>query len=202
MGWMLSIALGVPQHLPPPGTLPGHPGDPTRAFFPHFLRGVGWHWKVLQQLGILLILPEKAIMGEMVFGLAVVWVHSYQACISTMDEAVKKLELLTTSGENWAYTLVQFNEYTQHVLLPKESHLSTMIKGVPSKIVCRHLCQLEVHLLLQSECQVVYLEGLNGGLELVTMSLPESLTHGVHMLNDLTFLQVDLSRFTASDCAP
>ena len=83
------------------------------------------------------------------FGLAMVWVHPFQACVSTLDEAVKKLTLLSISGENWVYTFVQFNEDAQHVPLPKESHLSTMIEGAPSRIACRHLCQLEIHLLLQ-----------------------------------------------------
>ena len=56
---------------------------------------------------------------------------------------------------------------TQHVPLPEEGHLSTMIDGTPSRNACRHLCQLEVHKLLQYGDQVVYPEGLNGGLELV-----------------------------------
>ena len=45
----------------------------------------------------------------MVFGPAIVWVHPYQAHIPTLDEAAKKLTLLTTS-ENWAYAFVQLNE--------------------------------------------------------------------------------------------
>ena len=125
-------------------------------------------------------------MGEMAFRLAIVWVHPYQAHISTFDEAAKKLVLLTTSGKNWAYTFVQFNEDAQHVPLPKEGHLSTMIERVPSRIACRCLCQLEVHLLLQSGCQVVYPEGLNGGLEPVVTSLPESLAHSMSMLKKPT----------------
>ena len=87
----------------------------------------------------------------MAFGLAVVWVHPYQACIPTLNGAVKKLTLLTTSNENWAYSFVQLNKDAQHVPLPKEGHLSAMIKGSPSRNMCGHLCQLEVHLLLQLE---------------------------------------------------
>ena len=48
---------------------------------------------------------------------------------------------------------------------------------------------------------MVYPEGLNGGLELVITSLPELLAHGISMLNEPTFLQVDLSQFTAGNCA-
>ena len=59
----------------------------------------------MPQLGIFTNITQKAIMGEMVFGLAVVWVHPYPACISTLDEVAEKLNLLTTSGKNWATPL-------------------------------------------------------------------------------------------------
>ena len=77
-----------------------------------------------------------------------------------------------------------------------------MIEGTPSRNVCRHLSQLEVCLLLQLECQVVYPEGLNGALEPVVTSLPESLTHGMNMLDKPTFLLVDLSHFIAGNHVP
>ena len=97
---------------------------------------------------------------------------------------------------------MQFKEDAQHVPLPKKGHLSAMIQRAPRRIACGHLCQLEIDLLLQWECQVVNLEGLNGSLEPVVSSLLESLTHGVNMLGEHTFLQVDLSQFTAGDCVP
>ena len=49
---------------------------------------------------------------------------------------------------------------------------------------------------------MVYPEGLNRGLELVVTFLPESLAHGISMLEEPTFLQVDLSQVTAGDCVP
>ena len=91
----------------------------------------------------------------MAFGLAVVWAHPYQAHLSSLDEAAKKLALLLNFGDNWAYVFVQLNEDTQHVPSPKECHLSTMINGMPSRNACRHLHQLEVHKLLQCGDQVV-----------------------------------------------
>ena len=103
---MPSIALGVPQHLPPPGPIPAHPHDPARAFSSHWLRAMGDAKKLHSDLAFFLVSPEKAIVGEMVFGLAMVWVHPYQACIPTLDEVARKLTLLTTSCENWAYTFV------------------------------------------------------------------------------------------------
>ena len=132
---MLSIALGVPQHLPPPETI-----QVTQLTLPELLpslaQGHGVMPKILQQLGILIISPKKSIVGEMVIRLTVVWVHPYQAHISTLDEAVKKLALLTTSGQNWAYAFVWFNKDAQQVPLPKEGHLSAMIEGEPSRIKC------------------------------------------------------------------
>ena len=74
-----------------------------------------------------------------------------------------------------------------------------MIYGMPSRNACGHLCQLEVHQLLQSENQVVYPKGLNGVLELVLTSLPESLTHSMSMLNDPAFPLVDLSSVMSGD---
>ena len=137
----------------------------------------------------------------MVFGLAVIWVHPYQACMPTLDEVTKNLALLTTSHENWAYAYVQFNKDALHVLLPKEGYHSTMTEGAPSRNTCGHPCQLEVCLLLPSECQVLYPEGLNGVLELVVKCLPESLTHGMNILDEPTFLLVDLSQFIAGNYA-
>ena len=55
--------------------------------------------------------------------------------------------------------------YTPHVPLSTKGHISAMIDGVPNRSACRHLCQLEVHKLLQYGDQVVYPEGLNEGLE-------------------------------------
>ena len=70
-------------------------------------------------------------MGEVVFGLAIVAVHPYQASIPTLDEAARKLTLLTTFGKNLAYAFVWLNGDAQHVPLSKEGHLSMIIKGFP-----------------------------------------------------------------------
>ena len=94
-------------------------------------------------------------MGEIVFGFAVVWVYPCQAHIPTLDEAVRKLALLTTSSANWAYAFVRFNKDAQHIPLPRKGHLSAMINGTPSKNTRGCLHWLEVHQLLQSGDQVV-----------------------------------------------
>ena len=189
----ISCSVGVIASSPT-GAIPGHP---VRAFIPHWVRGKGNAKKFCSDLAFLLVLPEKTTEEEMIFRLAMVWVYPYQACIPTLDEAARKLTLPTTSHENWAYTFVKFNKDAQHVSLPKEGHLNAMTEGMPSRNMCQHLYQLEVHLLLQSECQEVYQGGLNGALELVVTSLPESFAHETNILDEPTFLLVDLSEASA-----
>ena len=121
----------------------------------------------------LLILPKEGITGERLYGLAMVWVHPYQARVPTIEDAVKKLILLASAGPNWPSTFVQFNGGAHHMPLTKEGHLSAMTEGTTSNIPCRRIHQLEVHQLLHSEAQVVYPKGLNGCLVPVTTTLPE-----------------------------
>ena len=107
----------------------------------------------------------KMVGREMVLRLVMVWMHPHQACLSSLDEVVRKHTLLIDLGDNWAYVFVQLNENAQHIPLFDEGYLSAMSDGMPSKSMCRHLCQLKVCKLLQYCDQVVYPEGLNGGLE-------------------------------------
>ena len=58
---------------------------------------------------------------------------------------------------------MQLNKDALHAPLSNEGHISPMIDRAPSRSACGHLCQLEVHKLLQCRNQVVYPEGLNGG---------------------------------------
>ena len=73
-----------------------------------------------------------------------------------------------------------------------------MIDGAPSRSACGHLSHLEVCKLLQCGVDVVYQEGLNGGLELLWVSLPklpiwdsDSHTESAH---EPALLQVNLPR--------
>ena len=151
-------------------------------------------------VAFLLILPKEGITGQRVYGLAMVWVHPYQTRVSTTVDTAKKLILLASARPNWPYAFVQFNRNAHHMPLPKEGHLSTMMEGMPSNIPCRRICQLEVHQLLHLEAQAVYPKGLNRCLVPVIVTLPESLSHGVTMLDDQpTFLQVDISQFTMDE---
>ena len=51
---------------------------------------------------------------ELAFGLAVVWVHPYQACILSLEGMARKLTLVTPSEENWVYAFAQFNNDAQY----------------------------------------------------------------------------------------
>ena len=116
------------------------------------------------------------------YWLTMVWVHPYQARVSTIDDVARKLTLLASSRPDWPYVFVWFNGDAHHVPLPKESHLSAITEGMPSNTLCIRIYQLEIHHLLHSEALVVYPKGLNGCLVPVITSLPESLSHGMTML--------------------
>ena len=159
------------------------------------LKAWGNDKKFCSDVAFLLVLPTEGAVGERVYGLAMVWVHPYQAMVSMIDDAAKQLAQLTSTGTNWPYSLVQLNGDDHHVPLPTEGHLSVMMEGNTSNIPCRKICQLKVCQLLSSDSWVVYLEGLNGCQVPVIMSLPELLSNGMTMLKgEPTFLQVDLSQ--------
>ena len=124
-----------------------------------------------------------------------VWVHPYQARVSTLGATAKHLIQLASTGAKWPYAVVQLNGDAHHVPLPKEGHLSVLAEEHTSLVPYGRIQQLEVCQLLSPGSQVVYPEGLNGHQVLVIMTLPESLSQGMTMLEGkLTFLQVDLSQ--------
>ena len=45
-----------------------------------------------------------------------------------MEEAVRELTSWVSRGPDWPYALVQLNEDTSHVSLPKEGHLASCLK--------------------------------------------------------------------------
>ena len=75
-----------------------------------------------------------------------------------------------------------------------------MIDVASSRSTCRHLSHLEACKLLPCGVEVVYPEGLNGGLELLWVSLPKlpiwDLDSHVESAHEPTLLQVNLPRFT------
>ena len=127
-------------------------------------------------------------------------VNPYQARVSMIDDAAKQLAQLASTGPNWPYALVQLSGDACHMPLPTEGHLSVMMEGNTSNVPYGKIHQLEVCQLLGSGSWVVYPEGLNGCQVPVVMTLPESLSNGVTMLEgESTFLQVDLSQFATKE---
>ena len=156
--------------------------------------------KFHSDVAFLLVLPKEGVVEERVYGLTMMWVHPFQARVSTIDEVAKQLTQLAPIGPIWPYALVQLNGDAHHVPLPTEGHLSVMMEGSTSNVTCRKICQLEVHQLLSSGSQVVYPEGFNRCQIPVIMSMPELLSKGMTMLEgESAFLQVGLSQSTTKE---
>ena len=69
-------------------------------------------------VAFLLILTEGCTAGDRVYGFSTMWVHPYQARVSTMEEAVKQLTPLIPTGPDWPYALVQLNGDAHDVPTP------------------------------------------------------------------------------------
>ena len=85
------------------------------------------------------------------YGLSTVWVNPYQARVSTVEEVVRELTALVSSGPDWPYALVWLNKDTCHVPLPREGHLGILPEGGTNRTACRRISQLEVCQLLWSD---------------------------------------------------
>ena len=81
--------------------------------------------------------------------------------------------------------------------LLKEGFLSILVEGSISSVNCRRISQLEVHQLLSSGSQAIYLEGINGCELPVITSLPRLLAKGTTMLRgEPIYLPVDIPQST------
>ena len=117
----------------------------------------------------------------MKYGLSTIWVNPCQTRVHSMEEVVRNLAILVSSGPNWPYALVWLHEDTCHVPLPKEGHLGILPKGGVEMTTCRRISQLEVCKLLVPGQQVAHPIGLNGCEEPIITSLPESLANGISL---------------------
>ena len=179
--------------------VPHHPSYPVWANLPYPPEAWGDE-RFQSNVTFLLVLPKEGVLEERAYGLAMVWVHPYQTRVSTIGGTADQLAQMASTGPNWPYALVWLNGDTCHVPLPKEGHLSVMTEEHTSHVPYGKILQLEVHQLLSSGSQVVYPEGLNGCQVPVIMTLPESLSNGMTMLEGKsTFLQVDLSQSTTKE---
>ena len=124
-------------------------------------------------MAYLLVAPSQKAEEEKRFGLAGMWVHPNQTLLPSLEEAVKKLTLLISTKEDWYYIFVRVNEDTQHLPLSNARHISVLVDRAPSRSTFGCLSQLEFCQLLHLGGVVIYMEGLNGGLEPVWVTLPK-----------------------------
>ena len=84
--------------------------------------------------------------------------------------------------------------------LLKEGHLSVIADESTGHVPYGTIHQLHICQLLSSGCRVVYPEGCNGCQVPAIITLPESLSNGMTMLEDgPTFLQVDVSQSSTKE---
>ena len=167
------------------------------------LRAWGDTEKSHNDIAYLLVSAEDEVISDRVYGLSTVWVNPLQARVSTVEDAVRQLTALVSSGSNWPYALVQLNEDTHHVPLPREGHLGVLTEGGTNSATCRQVSQLEVCQLLSSGSQVIYPMGLNGHEAPMIASLPESLARGTMLLGGkLTYLKVSILQPTLEGQEP
>ena len=154
-------------------------------------------------MAFLLIVPDKTIEGERVFGLVALWTHLHQAHHHSLGEVAWKLALLINIGNDWAYAFAWLNEGTLHTPLSSEGHISVMIGRAPSMNACGHLSQLEISKFLQCGDQVVCPKGLNGELEPMQFTFSEPPVWNMDALGKPTcepsLLQVYLSNMKLGD---
>ena len=147
--------------------------------------------KVHQDVAYLMVLAEEEATQDRKYGLSTVWVNLCQARVCFMEEAVR---------EPRPYTLVQLNEDTCHVALPKEGHLGILPQGEADMTAYGKISQLEVHQLLASGLQVTYPVGLNGCKDPIIISLPESLANGLSLTGgEFVYLEIDIPQPLAKE---
>ena len=151
--------------------------------------------KFCSDIAFFLVSTKEGAAGDRIFGLSTVWLNPYQARVPTVEEAVKQLTALVSSGPDWPYTSAWLNGDTHHVPLPREGHLSILQEGGTSSAACRSISQLEVCQLHNLGLQVIYLVGPNGHEIPLITSLPESLANGTNLTGGKpTYLEVDNPR--------
>ena len=127
------------------------------------------------------------------YGLSTVWMNPHQARVPTVEEVVRQLIALVSSGLNWPYALVWLNGDTHHAPFPREGHLGILPEGGTSRTTCRKVSQLEVHQLPHLDLQVIYPVGLNGCKIPLISSLPESLANSANLPGgEAIYLKVDI----------
>ena len=174
MGQQHDGSLGKSQHLLPPellGTPVSYLWGTTLHELPINLGGIQ---EPCNHMAYLLVCTGDALGAEN-YGMALVWISPHQVWASTMEEAVGTLSACISIGPNWPYVLTQLYKGSNHTPLPKGKNLGVLPQGKVEESPCGWISQLEVHQLLSTRPQVVYLVGLNSGDQPVTITLPDQL---------------------------
>ena len=108
------------------------------------------------------------------YGMAIVWISSLQARVFLMVEALEMLSSLTSEGSDWPYILIQLYESANHMPLPEDRHIY-ILPQEKAESPSGQISQLKICQLLSAGPSVVFPIELNGGNQLVTIDLPESL---------------------------
>ena len=120
-----------------------------------------------------------------------------------MEKAVRELTAWVSSGPGWPYALVQLNEDTHHVSLPKEGHLGILPKGGTDSTTYRRISQLEVCQVPISGLQVAYPVGMNGCKVPIIPFLPESLANSISLTRGRSvYLEVDIPQTHGGGAGP
>ena len=145
----------------------------------------------LSSMAYLLVKVEDSSEGGG-YGLALVWISPHQAWAYIMEEALGILSTCTSNGLDWPYVFIQLYEGANHVPLPKDKHLGILSQGnVESP--CGWISQLEVYQLLSTGPRVIYLVGLNGDDQSVTIKLTGPLHSGSSVtINDHLYIKIDI----------
>ena len=120
-------------------------------------------------------------MGDRHYGLSMVWANPNQVRVTSMEEAVRKLTICTSSGTDCPYVLVQLHKGTCHMPLPNEGHLGILPQRKAEVTPCQQISKLEVCQLPVASPQVIYHIGLNGHNEPIITSLPDPLASSVSL---------------------
>ena len=117
------------------------------------------------------------------YGMALVWISPLQARVSLMVEALEILSSLTSEGSDWPYIFLQLYKGTNHTPLPRDKHICVLSQEKVESL-SGQISQLKICWLLSTRPSVVFPIELNGGDQLVTIDLPESLHTGSSVTTD------------------
>ena len=117
------------------------------------------------------------------YSMALVWISTLQARVSLMVEALEIVCSLTSEGSDWPYILIQLYEGANHMPLLKDKHICVQPQE-KAESPSGQISQLKICWLLSARPSVVFPVELNGGDQLVTIDLPESLHTGSSVTTD------------------